>query len=99
MPPTRHQRNNTANSVYTYHERKKDAKVSGWGSLEERLGKEAVKDFDCCALTLQPCQDPLVNQEGMLVDRVALLEFLVSQKKENQRKLKEWEKERQVSLP
>ena len=53
---TRHGNNATNSSVYTYHERKKDAKASGYGSERLRLGKDAIKAFDCCSLTLQPCR-------------------------------------------
>lgn len=50
---TRHARNSTAGSVYTYHEKKKDAATSGFGNLQQRLPKDSVKNFDCCSLTLQ----------------------------------------------
>ena len=53
---TRHAKNATAASVYTYHERRKDASVSGYGTLHERLGKDSMKSFDCCSLSLQPCR-------------------------------------------
>lgn len=33
---TRHARNSTAGSVYTYHEKKKDAKESGFGVERQR---------------------------------------------------------------
>lgn len=51
---TRHGKNATASSFYSYAERKKDAKQSGWGTLHERLGADSVKQFDCCSLTLVP---------------------------------------------
>ena len=40
---TRHARNCTAGAVYTYHERKKDTKQSGYGSKDVRLGKDSIK--------------------------------------------------------
>ena len=48
---TRHGRNATNSAVYTYHERKKDASASGYGSDKCRLGKDSLKgmnivDFD-----------------------------------------------------
>lgn len=58
---TRHGRNNTASACYTYHERQRDAKASGYGTLKARLGKESVKDFDACCLTLQPCRNPVIT--------------------------------------
>jgi nitric oxide synthase-interacting protein len=58
---TRHAKNCTAGAVYTYHEKKKDAQASGYGTNSQRVGKDSVKDFDCCSLTLQPCREPLVS--------------------------------------
>lgn len=39
----RHARNCTAGSVYTYHEKMKDAQQSGYGTLSMRLGKDSIK--------------------------------------------------------
>ena len=50
---TRHGRNATNAAVYSYHERRKDAKESGWGSEKARFSKDSVKGFDCCSLMLQ----------------------------------------------
>ena len=40
---TRHARNCTAGAVYTYHERKKDASSSGYGSKDARVGKDSQR--------------------------------------------------------
>ena len=40
---TRHGRNATNAAVYTYHERKKDASASGYGTDKCRLGKDSLK--------------------------------------------------------
>lgn len=40
---TRHARNCTAGAVYTYHEKKKDAAASGYGTYSQRVGKDSVK--------------------------------------------------------
>ena len=40
---TRHGKNVTASAVYTYHERKKDHRESGYGNDKMRLGKDSVK--------------------------------------------------------
>ncbi|KFD57286.1 hypothetical protein M514_01797 [Trichuris suis] len=88
---TRHQKNATASTVYTYYERKKDQKASGYGTLEERLSKNAFKDFDCCSLTLQRCRDPVVTPEGYLFDYEAILKYILHHKKENVRKRKLYE--------
>ncbi|MCL4142385.1 UNVERIFIED_CONTAM: hypothetical protein GTU68_036150 [Idotea baltica] len=90
---TRHSRNCTANSVYSYHEKKKDARASGFGSLKARFSKDSVKDFDCCCLSLHPCREPVITQDGYLYDKEAILEYIISKKNEIKRKTKEYEKQ------
>lgn len=92
---TRHARNCTAGAVYTYHEKKKDASASGYGTNTQRVGKDSVKDFDCCCLTLQPCRNPVVTKDGYLFDKEAILEYVLTKKREYARKLKEYEKQKQ----
>lgn len=90
---TRHSRNCTASSVYSYHEKKRDAEASGYGALAARYGKDGVKDFDCCCISLHPCKDPIISQEGYLFEREAILEYILSKKSEIRRKTKEYEKQ------
>ena len=90
---TRHGKNCTAGAVYTYHEKQKDSKRSGWGSQKARLSKDSIKDFDCCCLTLQPCKDPVVTKEGYLYEREAILEYILHQKQLIAKKIKEYEKQ------
>lgn len=40
---TRHSKNATAGPTYTYNEKHKDTKQSGYGSKSERLSKDAIK--------------------------------------------------------
>ena len=40
---TRHGKNATASSVYTYHEKQKDAEQSKYGTRAARMGKDSVK--------------------------------------------------------
>lgn len=91
---TRHSRNCTAGTVYTYHERQKDQTQSGYGSKQVRIGKDSVKEFDCCCLTLQPCRNPVVTKDGYLYDKEAILHYILQKKKEIARKLKEYEKQK-----
>ncbi|XP_065211643.1 nitric oxide synthase-interacting protein homolog [Planococcus citri] len=91
---TRHARNCTAGAVYTYYEKKKDARSSGYGTETQRLGKDSVKDFDCCCLTLQPCRNPVVTRDGYLFDKEAILEYTIVKKNEISRQLKEYEKQK-----
>ncbi|CCD71554.1 Nitric oxide synthase-interacting protein homolog [Caenorhabditis elegans] len=90
---TRHGKNSTAASVYTYHERRRDAKASGYGTLHARLGADSIKEFHCCSLTLQPCRNPVISPTGYIFDREAILENILAQKKAYAKKLKEYEKQ------
>ncbi|XP_075157782.1 nitric oxide synthase-interacting protein homolog [Haematobia irritans] len=89
---TRHARNCTAGAVYTYNEKKKDAAESGYGTNALRLGKDSVKSFDCCSLSLQPCRNPVVTKDGYLFDKEAILQYIITKKNEYSRKLKEYER-------
>ncbi|XP_022917990.1 nitric oxide synthase-interacting protein homolog [Onthophagus taurus] len=89
---TRHARNCTAGAVYTYHEKKKDAAASGYGTNKQRLGKDSVKDFDCCSLSLQPCRNPVITKDGILFDKEVILQYMVTKKVDYCRKVKEYER-------
>lgn len=39
----------------------KHTAASGYGTQKVRLGRDALRDFDCCCLSLQPCRDPVVT--------------------------------------
>lgn len=91
---TRHAKNVTAGNVYTTHERRKDARQSGYGSEAIRLGKDSIKEFDCCCLTLQPCHTPVITPDGYLFDKEAILEYILHQKRDISKKLKEFEKQK-----
>ncbi|XP_068173485.1 nitric oxide synthase-interacting protein [Antennarius striatus] len=93
---TRHGKNCTAGAVYTYHEKRKDTAASGYGTQSIRLGKDAIKDFDCCCLSLQPCRDPVVTPDGYLYEKQAILEYILHQKKEIAQKMKAYEKQKQA---
>lgn len=91
---TRHQRNATAGAVYTYHERKKDTQQSGYGSDRARLGKDSVKDFDACCLTLQLCKEPVITPNGILFDKEAILEYILREKRRITKRMKAFEKQK-----
>jgi len=95
---TRHGRNATNAAVYSYHERKKDAKSSGYGSEKTRFSKDSIKGFDCCSLTLQPCENPVVTKEGWLYDKEAILKYMLEKKQEYARKCKEYERQKTEDL-
>lgn len=89
----RHGKNSTYSPVFTYYERQKATKASGWGSQKARIDKDSQKEFDCCSLTLQPCKDPVVTPDGHLYNRESILEYILHHKQENARKMKAYEKQ------
>ncbi|XP_063293110.1 nitric oxide synthase-interacting protein [Pelobates fuscus] len=91
---TRHGKNCTAGAVYTYYEKRKDTAASGYGTQTIRLSKDAVKDFDCCCLSLQPCKNPVVTQDGYIYEKEAILEYILHHKKETARLMKAYEKQK-----
>ena len=91
---TRHGRNATNSAVYTYHERAKDAKASGFGSETRRLHKDSIKGFDCCSLTLQPCRNPVITPHGWIYDKEAILKYILDKKQEYQKKVTAFEAQR-----
>ncbi|XP_077645952.1 nitric oxide synthase-interacting protein [Lonchura striata] len=91
---TRHGKNCTAGAVYSYHERRKDTAASGYGTQRVRLGRDAIKDFDCCCLSLQPCRDPVVTPDGFLYEREAIVAYLLHQKTKIARETKAWQRQR-----
>ncbi|XP_020391548.1 nitric oxide synthase-interacting protein [Rhincodon typus] len=93
---TRHGKNCTAGAVYTYYEKKKDTAVSGYGTQSLRLSKDAIKDFDCCCLSLQPCKDPVITPDGYLYEKEAILEYILHQKTEIAKKIKAYEKQKNI---
>ncbi|KAF7645757.1 hypothetical protein LDENG_00198940 [Lucifuga dentata] len=93
---TRHGKNCTAGAVYTYHEKKKDTAASGYGTQSIRLGKDAIKDFDCCCLSLQPCHDPVLTPDGFLYEKQAILEYILHQKTQIAKKMKAYQKQKEA---
>lgn len=82
--------------MYTYHEKRKDTAASGYGTQSVRLGKDAIKDFDCCCLSLQPCRDPVLTEDGFLYEREAILEYILHQKLDIAKKMKAYEKQKRA---
>ncbi|KAM4643723.1 LOW QUALITY PROTEIN: nitric oxide synthase-interacting protein [Amazona ochrocephala] len=89
-----HGKNCTAGAVYTYHEKRKDTAASGYGTQRLRIG-DAVKDFDCCCLSLQPCRDPVVTPDGFLYEREAIVQYLLHRKGELARQRKAYRRQQQ----
>jgi len=95
---TRHGLNQTNHSVYSHSERQKDKKESGYGSEKMRLGKDAIKGFDCCSLTLQPTKHPVISPHGILFDKESILTFILEKKNQYNKQLKEYERQNEEEI-
>merc|ERR1719309_1472930 len=51
-----------------------------------------MQEFDCCNLSLQPCKDPVITHDGYLYEREAIIEYMVQQKRQIAKKLKDYER-------
>lgn len=81
--PQRHSKNNNDLAFFTYDEKRK----LGYGTQKERLGRDSIKPFDACCLCLKPFIDPLCCQKGHVFCKECILECLLAQKKDIQRKI------------
>ncbi|TBU47143.1 hypothetical protein BD309DRAFT_1057204 [Dichomitus squalens] len=72
---TKHSKNNTASSIFSYAEYKK----LDYGTKRQRLGNESMRRFDACALCLQRARDPVACQKGHLFCKECTLTDLVTQ--------------------
>ncbi|KAG2180233.1 hypothetical protein INT43_004022 [Umbelopsis isabellina] len=95
----RHSKNNTASSVFTYHE----VNQLNYGTKKQRLGRDSFRAFNACFLCLQVARDPVACQQGHLACKECMYESILSQKQTMMRqqrlgeqKLRE-EQEKQVA--
>ncbi|XP_073048161.1 E3 ubiquitin-protein ligase CSU1 [Primulina eburnea] len=81
--PQRHSKNNNDLAIFTYSEKRQ----LGYGTQKERLGKDSIKPFDACCLCLKTLIEPMSCSKGHVFCKECILECLLSQKKDIQRKL------------
>ncbi|KAF9508154.1 hypothetical protein BS47DRAFT_1377781 [Hydnum rufescens UP504] len=80
---TKHSRNNTASSVFTYAEYKK--LDSHYGTKKQRLGAESMRPFDACSLCLQRAREPTACSRGHIYCKECIYADLLAQRKEIKR--------------
>ncbi|KLO18983.1 hypothetical protein SCHPADRAFT_899319 [Schizopora paradoxa] len=78
---TKHSKNNTASSVFSYAEYKK----LDYGTKRQRLGHESMRQYDACSLCLQKAREPLACKKGHLFCKECVYSDLLSQKKDIKR--------------
>ena len=66
-------------------------KEAGWGTDARQLDSDSMKEIDACSLSLQPCADPVVTPQGVLYDRMVVVQYILDRKREIERATREWE--------
>ncbi|KMZ80192.1 hypothetical protein PVIIG_01972 [Plasmodium vivax India VII] len=87
---TRHSKNNTANPIFTYHERKK---VSDVGTLKERLGKDSMRRFEQCWICLRNAETPVSTPYGHIFCKICIVNHFLTQKKTYAKRKKEYDEQ------
>ncbi|KAK1234570.1 hypothetical protein PQX77_002227 [Marasmius sp. AFHP31] len=78
---TKHSKNNTASSIFSYAEYKK----LDYGTKRQRLGNESMRQFDACSLCLNKAREPVACNEGHLFCKECVYTDLLTQKKDIKR--------------
>ncbi|KAL0567668.1 hypothetical protein V5O48_014332 [Marasmius crinis-equi] len=78
---TKHSKNNTASSIFSYAEYKK----LDYGTKRQRLGNESMRQFDACSLCLNKAREPVSCNEGHLFCKECVYTDLLTQKKDIKR--------------
>lgn len=85
---SRHSKNNTSTSVFTYRERQM---IKDYGTQKARIGLDSCKKFDECTLCLLKAQDPYTCQEGHIFCKACIIESMVEQKKDIASKIAQYQ--------
>ncbi|KAI8376022.1 uncharacterized protein BYT42DRAFT_614809 [Radiomyces spectabilis] len=80
----RHSKNNTASSVFTYHE----TKALDYGTKRQRIGRDSFREYNACFLCLQTARDPVACSHGHLACRECMYESILTQKQAIKREQK-----------
>lgn len=93
MGGTKHSKNNTARGFHSSHERQ----IAGYGSKEQRLGRDSMLKFGYCGLRLTPAENPVCTPGGIIYSRDAIIEHMANQRlvvKKQERQFKKQEMEK-----
>lgn len=76
---SRHSKNNTAHSVFTYAE--KQMLKNEYGTNKIRLGQDSQRNFEQCHLCLHEVKNPVTCEKGHIFCRDCIMENMLTQKK------------------
>ncbi len=103
---SRHSKNNTAHSIFTYGERMKLINQNEWGAIKTRIGSknnilplkiaDSQRKFEQCFLCLNTLVEPVSCNKGHLFCKSCIVENLLFQKKEIKLKVAEWQEKEKL---
>eukprot|EP00923_Selenidium_pygospionis_P025254 GHVN01044476.1.p1 GENE.GHVN01044476.1~~GHVN01044476.1.p1 ORF type:complete len:290 (+),score=55.49 GHVN01044476.1:101-970(+) len=85
---SRHSKNNTANSIFTHHER---LMMKDVGTLKTRLSGDSLRQFEHCWLCLRPARKPVCTPNGFIYCRECIIVNFGHQKAEMADQMRRWE--------
>ena len=85
---SRHSKNNTASSIFTYGEKQK---LKEYGTLKQRIGQDSQRKFEMCHLCLHKVENPKSCEEGHIFCNDCIVEYLVNEKKRLKKLVEEYE--------
>lgn len=86
---SRHSKNNTSGTVFTYHERQLLKNKGEWGTINHKLKEDSQKKFEQCYLCYNIASNPVCCSKGHLYCKECILDNLLNQKKEYDKYKKE----------
>lgn len=91
---SKHSKNNTSKAVFTNFER---ARAQGLKSGTEklRLGRDSMKPFDACCITLEAVINPVADLQGHLYSKSAIYDHVLEQSRLYKVQLKAYNKEQE----
>ena len=85
---SRHSKNNTASSIFTYGEK---IKLKEYGTLKTRIGLDSQRKFEMCHLCLHRAENPMCCEKGHIFCKDCIVEYMVTEKKRIKKIFEEYE--------
>ena len=95
---SRHSKNNTGSSVFTYGERQKLKNLNEWGDITTRLGEDSQKKFEQCSLCLNVVINAVTCPKGHVYCKECVIENLLYQKQRNKKIISTYKQQQQEAF-
>ena len=85
---SRHSKNNTASSIFTYGEK---IKLKEYGTVKQRIGQDSQRKFEMCHLCLHKVENPMCCENGHIFCKDCIVEYIVAEKKRVKKIVEEYD--------